>query len=203
MYLPQKIRRVLTIVSLSLLGLTACVSVNDDSQALRTTVVTSGDLSQLPPSAMTYSWHPTLQKIFVDRRLDQQQVLQHMQDTLKKVLLTKGYRWVEDPQLADFQVGFGIAMGTQMSDEQILAAAGLVPGLSNQGVDLKKYDKAFLSQRALRVSLMRWYGEFLAKALPILRIWTKSKPASMAQSRKCYYRCPPPMRCNRADILAQ
>lgn len=141
MYLPQKIRRVLTIVSLSLLGLTACVSVNDDSQALRTTVVTSGDLSQLPPSAMTYSWHPTLQKIFVDRRLDQQQVLQHMQDTLKKVLLTKGYRWVEDPQLADFQVGFGIAMGTQMSDEQILAAAGLVPGLSNQGVDLKKYDK--------------------------------------------------------------
>ena len=38
-------------------------------------------------------------------------------------------------------MGFGIAMGTQMSDEQILAAAGLVPGLSNQGVDLKKYDK--------------------------------------------------------------
>lgn len=64
-----------------------------------------------------------------------------MQDTLKTVLLTKGYRWVEDPKLADFQVGFGVAMGTQISDEQILAAAGLVPGLSNQGVDPKKYDK--------------------------------------------------------------
>ncbi|UML92422.1 DUF4136 domain-containing protein [Shewanella xiamenensis] len=140
MNLTQTIWRVMTLLTFGLVGLTACVTV-DDSQALRTTVVTSGDLSQLPPSAMTYSWHPTLQKIFVDRRLDQQQVLQHMQDTLKKVLLTKGYRWVEDPQLADFQVGFGIAMGTQMSDEQILAAAGLVPGLSNQGVDLKKYDK--------------------------------------------------------------
>lgn len=140
MNLTQTIWRVMTLLTFGLVGLTACVTV-EDSQALRTTVVTSGDLSQLPPSAMTYTWHPTLQKIFVDRRLDKQQVLQHMQDTLKKVLLTKGFRWVEDPQLADFQVGFGVAMGTQMSDEQILAAAGLVPGLSNQGVDLKKYDK--------------------------------------------------------------
>ncbi|ESE40913.1 DUF4136 domain-containing protein [Shewanella decolorationis] len=140
MNLTQTIWRVMTLLTFGLVGLTACVTV-EDSQALRTTVVTSGDLSQLPPSAMTYTWHPTLQKIFVDRRLDKQQVLQHMQDTLKKVLLTKGFRWVEDPQLADFQVGFGVAMGTQMSDDQILAAAGLVPGLSNQGVDLKKYDK--------------------------------------------------------------
>lgn len=140
MNLTQTIWRVMTLLTFGLVGLTACVTV-EDSQALRTTVVTSGDLSQLPPSAMTYTWHPTLQKIFVDRRLDKQQVLQHMQDTLKKVLLTKGFRWVEDPQLADFQVGFGVAMGTQMSDEQILATAGLVPGLSNQGVDLKKYDK--------------------------------------------------------------
>jgi len=140
MNLTQTIWRVMTLLTFGLVGLTACVTV-EDSQPLRTTVVTSGDLSQLPPSAMTYTWHPTLQKIFVDRRLDKQQVLQHMQDTLKKVLLTKGFRWVEDPQLADFQVGFGIAMGTQMSDEQILATAGLVPGLSNQGVDPKKYDK--------------------------------------------------------------
>ncbi|QDZ91582.1 DUF4136 domain-containing protein [Shewanella decolorationis] len=140
MNLTQTIWRVMTLLTFGLVGLTACVTV-EDSQALRTTVVTSGDLSQLPPSAMTYTWHPTLQKIFVDRRLDKQQVLQHMQDTLKKVLLTKGFRWVEDPQLADFQVGFGVAMGTQMSDEQILATAGLVPGLSNQGVDPKKYDK--------------------------------------------------------------
>jgi len=141
MYLSQIIRRLLTIVMLSMLGLTACVSVNDESQVLRTTMVTSGDLSQLPPRAMTYTWHPTVQKIFVDDRLNQQQVLQHMQETLKKVLLTKGYRWVEDPLLADFQVGFGVVMGTQISDEQILAVAGLVPGLSNQGVDPKKYDK--------------------------------------------------------------
>lgn len=141
MYLSKIIRWLLPLVMLSLLGITACVSVNDDSQTLRTTMVTSGDLSQLPPGAMTYTWHPTVQKIFVDDRLNQQQVLQYMQETLKKILLTKGYRWVEDPQLADFQVGFGVVMGTQISDEQILAVAGLVPGLSNQGVDLKKYDK--------------------------------------------------------------
>jgi len=64
MYLSQIIRRLLTIVMLSMLGLTACVSVNDESQVLRTTMVTSGDLSQLPPRAMTYTWHPTVQKIF-------------------------------------------------------------------------------------------------------------------------------------------
>ena len=137
----QQVCRQFVLLVCGLLSLTACVSMDDNAQQLRTTIVMSGDLSQLPPSAMTYSWHPQLQKIFVDSRLDQQDVLKHMQNTLKKSLLSKGYRWVEDPQLADFQVGFGVAMGTQMTDEQILAAAGLVAGLSTEGVNTKKYDK--------------------------------------------------------------
>lgn len=134
--------RQLVLLIIGVVGLTACMSVNHNAaQPLRTTVVMSGDLSDLPPSAMTYTWHPTLQKIIVDKRLDRQQVLQHMQGVIRQTLQTKGYIWVEDPQMADFQVGFGVAMGTEMSDAQILAAAGLVAGLSTQGVDTQKYDK--------------------------------------------------------------
>lgn len=137
----QQVCRRLVLLVCGLLSLTACVSMEDSTQSLRTTIVMSGDLSQLPPSAMTYSWHPQLQKIFVDERLDKQYVLTHMQNTLKKSMLSKGYRWVEDPQLADFQVGFGVATGTEMTDEQILAAAGLVAGLSTEGVNAKEFDK--------------------------------------------------------------
>lgn len=54
MYLPQTIGRLLTLLTIGFAALTACVSV-DDLQALRTTIVTSGDLSLLLPSAMTYS----------------------------------------------------------------------------------------------------------------------------------------------------
>ncbi|WP_413491351.1 DUF4136 domain-containing protein [Shewanella baltica] len=133
---------VLVLLFTGALGLTGCVTVTDNAaQPLRTTVVMSGDLSELPPTAMTYTWHPKFQKIITDKRLEPQQVLQHMQDVLKQTLQNKGYRWVEDPQLADFQVGFGVAMGTEMSDEQILAVTGLVAGLSTEGVNTKKYDK--------------------------------------------------------------
>ncbi|MGL5360090.1 MAG: DUF4136 domain-containing protein [Shewanella sp.] len=141
--LGQKLRAV-NLVGTGLLSLMlcACSSVSQDaSQALRTTVVISGDLSQLPATVLTYSWHPQLQKVKVDKRLDQQEVLKHVQKVLQHTLQTKGYRWVEDAELADFQVGFGVALGTEMTDAQILAAAGLVPGLSTQGVNLKQYDK--------------------------------------------------------------
>lgn len=134
--------RVLILLFSSVLGLTGCVTVTDNAaQPLRTTIVMSGDLSELPSTAMTFTWHPKFQKIITDKRLDSQPVLQHMQAVLKQTLQSKGYRWVEDPLLADFQVGFGVAMGTEMSDEQILAVTGLVAGLSTDGVNTQKYDK--------------------------------------------------------------
>ena len=134
--------RVLILLFSSVLGLTGCVTVTDNAaQPLRTTIVMSGDLSELPSTAMTFTWHPKFQKIITDKRLDPQPVLQHMQAVLKQTLQSKGYRWVEDPLLADFQVGFGVAMGTEMSDEQILAVTGLVAGLSTDGVNTQKYDK--------------------------------------------------------------
>ena len=134
--------RVLILLFSSVLGLTGCVTVTDNAaQPLRTTIVMSGDLSELPSTAMTFTWHPKFQKIITDKRLDSQLVLQHMQAVLKQTLQSKGYRWIEDPLLADFQVGFGVAMGTEMSDEQILAVTGLVAGLSTDGVNTRKYDK--------------------------------------------------------------
>ncbi len=134
--------RMLALSFMAITILTGCVTVeNNAAQPLRTTIVMAGDLSGLSTSATTFSWHPELHRIITDKRLDPQQVSQHMQDVLKQTLQAKGYRFVEDPQLADFQVGFGVAMGTEMSDAQILAVAGLVAGLSTEGVNTQKYDK--------------------------------------------------------------
>ncbi|MGI2065155.1 DUF4136 domain-containing protein [Shewanella sp. MF08487] len=134
--------RMLALSFMAITSLTGCVTVeNNAAQPLRTTIVMAGDLSGLSTSATTFSWHPELHRIITDKRLDPQQVSQHMQDVLKQTLQAKGYRFVEDPQLADFQVGFGVAMGTEMSDAQILAVAGLVAGLSTEGVNTQKYDK--------------------------------------------------------------
>ena len=134
--------RMLILSFMAIASLAGCVTVEDNAaQPLRTTIVMAGDLSGLSTSATTFSWHPELHRIITDKRLDPQQVSQHMQDVLKRTLQAKGYRFVEDPQLADFQVGFGVAMGTEMSDAQILAVAGLVAGLSTEGVNPQKYDK--------------------------------------------------------------
>ncbi|MGI2095664.1 DUF4136 domain-containing protein [Shewanella glacialipiscicola] len=134
--------RMLILSFMAIASLAGCVTVEDNAaQPLRTTIVMAGDLSGLSTSATTFSWHPELHRIITDKRLDPQQVSQHMQNVLKQTLQAKGYRFVEDPQLADFQVGFGVAMGTEMSDAQILAVAGLVAGLSTEGVNTQKYDK--------------------------------------------------------------
>lgn len=133
---------------ISTLGLSGCVTVEEDlAQPMRTTVVMSGDIGELPPQAKTYSWHPQLQKVFTDTRLPSESVLTYMQTRLQQQLQAKGYHYVDNANAADFLMGFGVSIGSTakgtapLSDAQILASAGLVAGLSTQGVDTQEYDK--------------------------------------------------------------
>lgn len=158
---PRHKFSLLTCLLISVLGLSGCVTVEEDmAQPMRTTIVMSGDIGDLPHQAKTYSWHPQLQKIFTDTRLTSESVLTYMQTVLQQQLQAKGYQYVDNANAADFLVGFGVSIGSTekgaapLSDAQILASAGLVAGLSNQGVDTQGYDKGTVLVAVFRPNLI-------------------------------------------------
>lgn len=112
-----------------------------ESNALRTTMVATGDLSFMSDGAQSFAWHPTLAKVVIDDRIEPDKVIFNMQLALKKALEAKGYRLVSNYDSPDLLVGFGLALNSEMSDNEILNKVGLVPGLSTIGVDITQYEK--------------------------------------------------------------
>ncbi|QLE85843.1 DUF4136 domain-containing protein [Shewanella sp. Scap07] len=107
----------------------------------RTTMVTSGDISLVPQQKNTYAWHPSVDNVMADERIDQVAVKAHMQQAINEVMSQKGYQLVSLSSSPAMLIGYGLALEAEMSDAEIMKRAGLVPGLSTQNVDHDKYEK--------------------------------------------------------------
>lgn len=122
--------------------LTACVtSEHIETSPMRTTMVTTGDLGFISGKNSSFAWHPSLANVVAGERIDSDKVVRHMQDALTQVMESKGYHLVSIDQSPDLLLGFGLALGSEMSDKEILKKAGLVPGLSTAGIDTEQYEK--------------------------------------------------------------
>lgn len=120
-----------------------CSSTDSEQQqmaATRTTMVISGDLSSLNTSSKTFAWHPTMFAVHANDSLDSDVIIQHMQNAITKVMQTKGYHLAKANETPSVLVGYGLALESEMSDKEILQKAGLVAGLSTEGV-ADKYEK--------------------------------------------------------------
>ncbi|UJF21105.1 DUF4136 domain-containing protein [Shewanella sp. OMA3-2] len=121
------------IFSTCLVMLTACSSSNIESTPVsRITMVTSGDLSSV---ASTYAWHASMFSVHTANKIDEQNLKIHLRGAVDKVMAEKGYQVVNYNDSPQMTIGFGMALASEMSDAEILAKAGLVPGLATQGVD--------------------------------------------------------------------
>lgn len=123
--------------------LTACVTQDDElmPQSDRTTTVATGDLSFISANTKRFALHPSVATVKVDERVDSDKLNVAMQSALIKVMQDKGYQQVTAQDSPDLLLGFGMALGSEMSDKEILKRAGLVAGLSEQGVDMSQYEK--------------------------------------------------------------
>lgn len=121
------------IFSVCLVMLAACSTSNiEPIPTSRMTMVTSGDLSSV---ANTYAWHASMFSVHTANKIDEQSLKIHLRESVDKVMAEKGYQVVNYNDSPQMTIGFGIALESEMSDAEILAKAGLVPGLSTQGVD--------------------------------------------------------------------
>ncbi|WP_144209467.1 DUF4136 domain-containing protein [Shewanella donghaensis] len=120
-----------------LAGCTTYETVNSPAPS-RMTMVTTGDLGFIPPAAKTFGWHPTMFSVHTANKLNDEELVRHMRQSITKIMQQKGYAYVsESPSIL---VGFGMALESEMSDKEIMEKAGLVAGLSTNGVD-DEYEK--------------------------------------------------------------
>ncbi|QDE31779.1 MULTISPECIES: DUF4136 domain-containing protein [Shewanella] len=118
---------------LSIVLLTACttntVSTTPNN---RITIVASGDLSTL---SKTYAWHETMFVVHTANKMDEDVLRKQLISSVNKLMANKGYQLVSINDSPQMIVGFGMALESEMSDTEILAKVGLVPGLYTQDVN--------------------------------------------------------------------
>lgn len=135
------IKNYLAVILMSFMVLSGCsTSTATDIPVTRTTMVTSGELSLLSHSSKVFGWHPTMFKVHAPDSINSDAVVKLMQEAIIKTMEAKGYHLANAHETPSVLIGFGLALESEMSDKEILKRAGLVAGLSTDGVD-DKYEK--------------------------------------------------------------
>ncbi|QQX78899.1 DUF4136 domain-containing protein [Shewanella sp. KX20019] len=134
------IKNYVAVILIGLMALMGCSSSEVTDHPISTTMVSTGDLSQLNRSVRVFGWHPTMFAVHASDKVDEKVVIAHMQHAITQAMQAKGYRLATTNEVPSILVGFGLALESEMSDKEILKRAGLVAGLSTQGVD-EKYEK--------------------------------------------------------------
>ena len=148
------------ILSLCLVIVSACTTSDlEPSLANRITMVTSGDVSLV---SKTYAWHHSMFAVHTKDKLDEESLRDHLRQSVNKVMAAKGYQQVAYTDSPQMLIGFGMALESEMSDTEILAKAGLVPGLSTHGVD-KKLEKGSVLIAFFNPSVKAPYWRVLAQ----------------------------------------
>ncbi len=132
-------------------GVTACSVTQEEPLQLsmapedRLTLVASGDLSfiqgQASQDAQAFALHPDFELLNVGEEVKPEQLKSRMRGAITAVMQTKGYRQVPATDSPDLLIGYGVALGDTMSNSEILQKVGLVPGVSAQGGDMRRFEK--------------------------------------------------------------
>jgi hypothetical protein len=131
-------------LSLAVVALIACVSTAVEPPSLPVATITSGDMGFIPANATRYAWHPRSGNSYLDSSYDAQSIDDYISQAIRAKLVNKGYQEVSLVENPDFLIGYGIAVESQLSDNQLFAKTllntGIVIDISNQpkGSEIEK-----------------------------------------------------------------
>ncbi|MGX9461737.1 DUF4136 domain-containing protein [Shewanella sp. A14] len=118
---------------LSIVMLTGCTTDGvSTTPTNRITMVASGDLSTL---SKAYAWHGSMFVVDTANKMDEEALRKQLISSVNKLMANKGYQLVSINDSPQMIVGFGMALESEMSDTEILAKVGLVPGLYTQNIN--------------------------------------------------------------------
>ncbi len=115
--------------------LSACTNSTQPNNHLTFSIVSSGDFSFLPANSKTYAWHPASGKIYLHADDNSHGAKRIFDQTIETILQEKGYVPVSLNQQPDFLVGYGLAVESQINDEQIFEKTHMSTGVPAQDFD--------------------------------------------------------------------
>lgn len=105
------------------------------------TKIVTGSLTELTSQHKRFAWYPSQNKAFLPANVNRDLVISYTEEAITQIMQDKGYTLVPIDQEPDFLVGYGLALESQLSDEEIFEKVGMVVGLSIAGVDKDKFEK--------------------------------------------------------------
>ena len=120
--------------------LSGCATFSGDGQRTISKVIT-GDLTFLSSQTTRFAIYPSVNIAYLSGDSDRGLIVAQYRESIRGILVGKGYTQVPMDGNPDFIVGFGLGMASKISDEEIFDKTGLVVGLSADGVNAQKFQK--------------------------------------------------------------
>jgi hypothetical protein len=105
------------------------------------TKIVTGDLTNLPSQQKSFAWYPSENNAFLPANENRDLVMTNTETSITKIMQEKGYNLVQIEQNPDFLIGYGLALESHLSDDEIFGKVGMVVGLSIEGVDKDRFQK--------------------------------------------------------------
>ncbi|PKH07017.1 DUF4136 domain-containing protein [Moritella sp. Urea-trap-13] len=105
------------------------------------TKVETGDLTQFGQQKLTFAWYPGRGKTFLPADSNSALLTDYTENAITKIMQDKGYIFTYNVQQADFLIGYGLAVESELSDDQIFNKVGSNLGLSMSHLDPDKFQK--------------------------------------------------------------
>lgn len=107
----------------------------------RVTKIVTGDLTGFPSQHKSFAWYSSQDNAFLPANENRDLVISNTEASITKIMQEKGYNLVPIEQNPDFLIGYGLALESQLSDDEIFGKVGMVVGLSIDGVDQNRFQK--------------------------------------------------------------
>ncbi|GEM77948.1 DUF4136 domain-containing protein [Vibrio superstes] len=111
------------------LVLSACTTTTKPANNFAIGIVSSGDFQLIQPGAKTYAWHPKSGVAYVESGVSKKTLKHVFNEAISKSLEEKGYQRVSLKQQPNFIVGYGVAVESELNDDDLFDKTQLATGI--------------------------------------------------------------------------
>jgi hypothetical protein len=103
--------------------------------------VISGDLAFISPEKTRFAMYPVVNDAYLKGGEGTDKLIADTRDSISRIMVEKGYDQVAIHENPDFFIGFGLGVESKISDDEIFEKAGMVAGLSTEGISQRRFQK--------------------------------------------------------------
>jgi hypothetical protein len=117
-------------------------SANQEAQAQRVVLVSSGNPAAVLPAFTTYSWSNDYTAVLSRvGSINKKEFKSYTREQIQAYLSTKGYQYTPNPDQAEVVFGFLFALDDAVGNKTIEERFGLLPGIKRNNVSEPRYKK--------------------------------------------------------------